>query len=252
MTASFTFAHDANFNFPADDPAWREFFEAHSVELSGYYDMAKLTEDLKAHSATVSYLPAANYYHLRHDPFYRPIANARYAADGSTRMTALLVVSKASGVTTLEQLRGRRLAYVHPYCTTSYFAPVLFLAEHGDSIRDFFAELVEVPAWQPQIDAVLEGKAEATFVQENVWLARPENDEQTLVIGRQENLPSPVVIAAAGADEAFVAQFSELLLSHRPELTPTTLFDGFVPYEHDQVQQFLATAERALSVPATA
>jgi phosphonate transport system substrate-binding protein len=242
-----TFAHDANLGFPVDDPRWREFFDAHQVRLAGYRDMESLTNDLRADTTAFCYLPAGNYYYLRDDPSYEGVAIALYAADETTMTSSLLVAANASGIDTVEQLRGKRLAYAHAYCTTSYFAPALLLAEHGDSIRDFFGELVQVPAWQPQIDAVLDGRAEATMVQENVWLAQPSNAQQATVLGRKDHLPTPVVIVDKNGNERLNRELAELLLSHRPAMTPTTLFRGFVPYAVDQVEAFFTASARALS-----
>lgn len=241
------FAWDVNLGFPVDDTAWSEFFARHRVQQSSYIDMEKLTNALKANATAFSYLPAGNYYYLRDDPAYAGVAMALYAADQTTTTSSLLVVAKSSGVEMLDQLRGKRLAYAHPYCTTSYFAPALLLAENGDSIRDFFGELIQVPAWQPQIDAVLYGRAEATMVQENVWLAQPSNAQQATVLARKDHLPTPVMIVDKNGNERLNHELTELLLSHRSPITPTTLFSGFVPYAVDQVEAFFTASARALS-----
>jgi phosphonate transport system substrate-binding protein len=231
---------------PVDDPAWREFLDRHGIHAAAYDDMAKLTVDLNQSVKVLAYLPAANYFYLRDNPSYEPVASALYAANQTPRLSSLLVVAKSSGITALDQLRGRRLGYAHRYCTTSYFAPALVLQENHDAIADFFAALIQVPPYQGQIDAVVAGRVDATMVQEDVWFKTPANAEATRVIARRDDLPTPLVIMAADTGGEFKEDLRQLLFSHRPQITPTTLFSGFVPYQRQQVEEFFAASAPAL------
>jgi hypothetical protein len=103
------FAADVNLGFPIDDPAWGQLFHRHGVQIASYDDMETLTNDLKAHVKTLSYLPAANCYYFRDDPSYEAVASALYAADRTLKLTSVLVVGKPSGIGALDQLRGRAL-----------------------------------------------------------------------------------------------------------------------------------------------
>ena len=241
-----TLAHDGNLGLPVDDPVWREFLDRHGIRPAAYDDMAQLTADLKRSVDAAAYLPAANYFYLRDDPAYEPVASALYAANGSPRLSSLLVVAKSSGITALDQLRGRRLGIAHRYCTTSYFAPALVLLENGDAIADFFAALIQVPPYQGQIDSVLAGRVDATMVQEDVWLKTPANADTTRVIARRDNLPTPLVIVGAKTGGEFKQDLARLLFSPPPAITPTTLFSGFIPYQRQQVEEFFEAGARAV------
>jgi len=78
----------------------------------------------------------------------------------------------------LRQLKGAKLGYINTYCTTSYFAPSILLARDGLALNDFFDAFAVAP-WQGQIDAVVDGRIDATMVYEDVWLARPSNAAET-------------------------------------------------------------------------
>ena len=54
------------------------------------------------------------------------------------------------------------------------------------------------------------------------------------------------VIVAANTGGEFNKDLRQLLFSHRPRSTPTTLFSGFVPYQRPQVERFFAASARAL------
>jgi phosphonate transport system substrate-binding protein len=241
-----TLAHDGNLGLPVDDPVWREFLNSHAIRPVAYDDMARLTVDLKRRVQALAYLPAANYFYLRNEAAYEPVASALYAANQSPRLSSVLVVAESSGITALDQLRGRRLGIAHRYCTTSYFAPALVLLDSGHVIADFFAALIQVPPYQGQIDSVLAGRVDATMVQEDVWLKTRTNADTTRVIARRDNLPTPPVIVGTKTSGEFKQELARLLFSHRPTITPTTLFSGFVPYQQEQDEEFFAASARAV------
>ncbi len=241
------FAHDANLGFQVDDALWSGFLERHGIEVAPYRDMAKLTRDLKAEPVSFAYLPAANYFYLREQGAYQPLASAVYAASGSSSFASLLVVAAGSDIAILDELRGRKLGYAHRYCTSSYFAPAILLHEHSLDIDDLFAQLVEVPPYEGQIDAVMSGRVDATMVEEDVWRKDEANARDTRVIGRRDGLPTPLLIVAKEASQTLADELSELALSHRPETTAETLFAGFVPYERKRVEGFYGLAEHGLA-----
>ena len=246
MPGPLTFAYDGNFRFDTEDPAWRSFFTSHGVEPVRYDDMAELTEALRGSIQTVAYLPAANYFYVRDIGDYEPVASAVYAAENSTSLTSVLIVRADGGVNDVEQLRGGSYGYVHKYCTTSYFAPAILVHEHGATLQSFFGRLVQVAAYEAQVEAVLAGEVDCTMVQEDVWLKHPEYAKTTRVIAREASLPTPLVIVDRHADAALRGDLDDVVLGHRPPITGDTLFAGFVAFERDQVSRFFAAAERAL------
>ena len=246
MPGPLTFAYDGNFCFDTGDPAWRSFFASHGVEPVRYDDMAKLTQALRSRIQTAAYLPAANYFYVRDIGDYEPLASAVYAAENSTSLTSVLVVRADGGVTDVEQLRGGSYGFVHEYCTTSYFAPALLVHEHGSTLSSFFGRLVQVAAYEAQVEAVLAGAVDCTMVQEDVWRKHPEYAETTRVIAREASLPTPVVIVDRNADVALRRDLGDVLLNHRPPITGDTLFAGFEPIEREHLDRFFAAAQPAV------
>ena len=240
-----SFAHDVNLRFPLDDPVWLDFFARYDLEPLAYEDMAKLGEDLTRSVAAVAYLPAGNYFYLRQNPSYTPVASALGAPDDAAELASVLIVPAASEVTEIGQLRGARLAYTHRFCTTSYFATALLLHEHGESIGDFF-ELAEGYAFEAQIEALHDGSAEATMVQESVLRNWEDAGAAFRVLGRRGHLPGPLVLCGQPAQDDLAAELAELLINHRPPAGPRTLFSGFAPYRREAVEDFCAASAAAL------
>jgi phosphonate transport system substrate-binding protein len=241
------FAHDGNLEFPYQAGRWQELFRRFQVEVVPYEDMGKLTQDLARHQFTCAYLPAANQYYLRKDPFYHGIATALTANKQSETFKAVLIVKKESPIQNWEHLQGKRIGFIHQYCTSSYFGLALFLLKRGVSFSGFFSELVPTGAWQKQIDAVVQGRVDATMVMKEVWLMEPKNQESTRILETMEGLPAPIVTMSCEADVSWSGPFLEELLKV-PKNThpPGALFWGFAPCQPDIMTSFFTHAERAL------
>ncbi|MFB7170600.1 phosphate/phosphite/phosphonate ABC transporter substrate-binding protein [Streptomyces sp. NPDC056254] len=246
MTA--TFLYDANLRLEVDSPEWSAFLEDHSIRACGYHgDMAPLTKQLEEHMATFSYLPVLNYFHLRADPVYEPIASAVYAADGTTGIPSVLIVPAGSGVTDARDLRGKRLAIAHRFCTTSFLAPMLLVHDLGGRIDEFFGELVITPPYEGQVEAVVAGSADATFIQEDVWLKEPAYAETTRTIARRDHLPTPLFIAGEEASLQLRSTVRDFLLNYRSAKNEPVLFSGFAPYDAAAVEETLRITEEAIA-----
>ena len=240
-----SFAHDVNLGFPTNNPRWQEFFAAHNCTPVAYADLARLTQDLKTAKLTAAFLPAANDYFLREAATYHGIATALSGKSGAATASSLLVVPRALPVTDISQLQGKRLGRINGYCTTSYFAAAILLQRHGYSIKNFFSEILNVGAWQKQIDAVIAGIVDATMVDEDTWLAQPGNAVLTRVLDRVDQLPGPIVIARSDAPELFLVGLKTQLLSE--PRNPDALFSGFVDYEEATDRQFVSDAALAFA-----
>lgn len=237
------FAHDVNLGFPVEHPDWADFFHEHGWRTVSYDDMGKLTAVLQSHAAAASFLPAANYFYVRNDPAYAGLASALAMKTGSTTVSSLLVVPKASAARSITDLKGARLGYINTFCTTSYFAPAILLSEQGIPFDGFFS-VKPAGAWQHQIDSMLAGDVDATMVEEGIWLSKPANQALTKTIGRVDGLPGPLIVLAQNIEPAFASAFLSKLLATKTA-KPNQPFAGYAAYCEDVVRHFFARCERA-------
>jgi phosphonate transport system substrate-binding protein len=247
MHTKVMFAMDKNLELPIKDPVWEQFFLKFGIAPALYTDMAKLTEKLKENTTLLSYIPTANLFYIRSDPYYTPIANAIFSMSSNSKISSLLVVAKKSPIQTLAQLKGKALGYIHPFCTTSYFSPALLLWRNHFSIHKFFSLLKQVGAWQSQIEAVISGEVDATMVSEDVWLKLPRNAELTKIIAREENLPCPLIVVGKGIDKTLLKELKEILFSYKPIAHSKDMFNGFIPYQKEQTEKFFSESEQAFA-----
>jgi phosphonate transport system substrate-binding protein len=244
------FACDVNLGFPTDDPEWAAFFRDHGWRTVNYDEMGELTATLKAHQPSAAFMPAANYYYLKDDPFYAGLASARAERSGGTTVTSVLIVPQTSDAHSVLDLRGKRLGHINSYCTTSYFSPAILLAEHDVPFGTFFSTVEPVGAWQHQIDAVAAGRVDATMVEKGIWLDKPANAAATKIIGSVDRLPGPVIVLATSVAPAFASAFLTKLLACRTA-APAQPFLGYTGYCTDVVQAFFDRSERAFGVAAS-
>jgi len=245
LSQKIVFAIDQNLGLAIEDPPWRRWLQKYSIVPSLYTDMKQLTEDMEKNKILLSYLPTANFFYFRNDSFYTPIANALFSATNTTKINALVIVSKKSSIDTLDQLEGKTYGYIHPYCTSSYFSIALHLWRNHFSFPHFFSSIKEVGPWQAQIEAVISGEVDATTVPEDVWHKIPRNGEKTKVIAIVPNLPSPLIIVGQGIDKTLLSELKELLFSYKPS---GGMFNGFVPFQKEQTEKFFAEASQALRI----
>ncbi|AUR52271.1 phosphate/phosphite/phosphonate ABC transporter substrate-binding protein [Aquella oligotrophica] len=244
MNEQIIFALDEFLDFPIHEPTWLNFFRKHNIVIKNYDDMGLLTNHLKEKDIGISYLPVANYYHLKDDPRYVPIASALTGKSGSAAMDVVLVVKKDSPYNKLADLQNLDIGYIHPYCTTSYFGLILLLQRNGFSINNFFNNIVEVGAWQKQIDAVVAGEVAATVVYRDVWLKNVDNAQNTRVIDELDGLPTPLIIVHKSLAKEIVIEFFELLNNHK--MNGISLFNGFIPYDRNRVENIFSSIDKQL------
>jgi phosphonate transport system substrate-binding protein len=238
---------DTFLNFPETDPYWAPFFAGNGCSLSSFTNLNELTLGLLAGRFAFSYLPSANCFFLRHDPNYQGLVSALTFLQKKPSQNSVFVVKASNPATRWQELRGVRYGYINTFCTTSFFSPSILLARQGQSLTTFF-DAFAVPAWQGQIDAVIDGKIDATMVYEDVWLARPENAKQTKIIDRLDDLPTNPFILPKNLDAAFVADLKGKLIGYSPKAGSGQLYAGVAEYQGERMQRFFAEMEELPSL----
>lgn len=123
-------------------------------------------------------------------PLARPVN-----LDGSSTYHGLLLVRKDSGIASVEDMRGKRMAFVEKATTAGYLFPLAYLREHG--VKDpavYFKENFFTGSHDAAIDAVLDGKADVAAAKNSIY-DRVEKDNPRLkaelkIIARSPLVPS--------------------------------------------------------------
>jgi phosphonate transport system substrate-binding protein len=147
---------------------------------SGEIDIAWLS--------TVAYLRGRERYRLQ--PLVRPIRG------NATSYRGIIIVRKDSGVKTLADLRGKRIAWVDPESSSGYIFPRALLLQAGlDPARDLreerFLQKHDAVVWNVFLGKVDAG---ACFDDARKLLGNPLMIERLDVIGRTEPIPNEPIV----------------------------------------------------------
>ncbi|MFZ5482191.1 MAG: phosphate/phosphite/phosphonate ABC transporter substrate-binding protein [Myxococcota bacterium] len=134
-------------------------------------------------------------------------------ADGSTSAAGYVVVRADSPLRTLEELAGKRLAFVDPASTTGYLLPTLLLADRGVKIAagDFLGNHPAV------LLAVHEGRYDAGAVYQGALDSLEESHEidplDFRVIAKTPRIPRDILCARPELDATVRDELTLLLLA---------------------------------------
>ena len=179
---------------------------------------------------------------------------ARYA--GQPRYCTDLVVRRDSGIATLADAWGRRMAFTTPDSMSGYQALRRFLAPHASAHggRLFAATVGPLITPRAVVDAVLSGAADIGpldgYALDLLRLHEPDWVAPLAVIASTAFAPIPPLVGAAGLDEAAAQRLRAALLDVEvaPELAAlraTLLLRGFARISPAEYHANIVVAEEA-------
>lgn len=130
-------------------------------------------------------------------PIARPVN-----LDGGSTYHGRIFVRKDSGLRTVADLRGKRMAFVDRATTAGYVFPLAWLRESGvKSPNAFFGEIYFTGSHDASIDAVLDRKADVGCAKHSVYdRVRRENprvDSELVVLADSPSVPSNGLLVRA-------------------------------------------------------
>ena len=145
-------------------------------------------------------------------PVARPIN-----LDDSSTYWGYIFVRRDSGITTVEQMRGRRLAFVERATTAGYVFPVAHLRDHGvANIDEYFSEVQFWGSHDSTINAVLEGRADIGAAKNTIWerlsAQNPRIEAELQILATSPKVPSNGLLVAPAVDARLRKQIEDILL----------------------------------------
>ena len=145
-------------------------------------------------------------------PLARPVN-----LDGSSTYHGHLFVRTDSGIRTIGQLRGKRMAFVDRATTAGYVFPLALLRKAGIRSPDgFFGEYYFTGSHDAAIAAVLEGKADVGAAKHSVYdRMRKENpavDRELTIIADSPSVPSNGLCVRRDLDLVLQAALKKALI----------------------------------------
>ncbi|MCH8499456.1 MAG: PhnD/SsuA/transferrin family substrate-binding protein [Marinobacter sp.] len=135
------------------------------------------------------------------------------------------VVHADSGIYSLEDLRGKRVALKDPGSTTGHIIPTLMMTQAGLNVdRDLRALLLDGARFEALINRDVH--AMGSGVRDVDRLKQRDPNGQYRVIAESDTMPRDIFVARGGISDGCVAYVSERMMAHADELMDSILGPG--------------------------
>jgi len=223
------------------------------VRVTVASDYAAVIEALRNRTADLAFVHPVGYVLASREAKARIVA--RNLWHGKSTFTSRIYVRKASGIKTLEDLRGKTMAFVDPTSSSGYTYPMVLLIQRG-LVRDrdpktFFREVVFAGAHDAAMRALLNGHVDsiASFdMAREQYLSDPAEREKITFVAETPPIPEAGIAARDGLDPAAFARVRGALLQMRGPAYAALLkrmydIDGFEPAEDRDYDPVRAAVE---------
>ncbi len=146
-------------------------------------------------------------------PIARPVN-----LDGTSTYNGYIFARKDSNIKNIQDMKGKKMAFVERATTAGYVFPVAYLKENGvNDIDRFFSGYYFTGSHDASIYAVLDGKADIGAAKHSIYnRARkvdPRVDKELMIIAKSARVPSNGLCVRAGLDDNIKAGLKEALLN---------------------------------------
>ena len=211
------------------------------VRVTVASDYAAVVEALRNKTADLAFLHPAGYVLANREAKAMIVAQDRW--HGNTSYKARIFVRKDSGIKTLEELRGKTIAFVDPTSTSGYVWPMVMLIKRGlvqnKDPKTFFREVTFAGAHDAALQALLNRHVDAiaSFDQmREQYLKDPAERERIAWVAETDSIPEGGIAARDGLDPGVVQKVRAALFQMRgPQYEPLLKrlydIDGFEPVD---------------------
>ena len=204
-------------------------------------DYAAVVESLRGGRTDLAFMGPLQYLMANQQCGATAILGEKY--NGKPSYQAKIFVHRDSGLKTLADLRGKRMAFVDPISSSGYLYPLTVfrkagLIPPGQKPESFFRRIYFAGGDEQAIRAVHNKFADAAGIGEySHLLLRPEERDNVIAIAQSEPIPSHCVVARQGLDPALTARIQSLFLSlergpNRKYLKALYNVDGYIRVTH--------------------
>lgn len=183
------------------------------LELVLAPDYAECVNMLGRGELEVAWLGLGSYLRHRHRVPMRLLVRPLW--QGQEGYAGIIFTVEGSGLRTLAQLRGRRLAFVDPESASGYLYPARLLAEAGLDLRRDFAGIDFLGSHDAVLMSVLLGESDAGAVFERAFATISDRARTVRMrtLARTSPIAAEPVVASPALEEAVVAELTQAFLS---------------------------------------
>ena len=223
------------------------------VRVTVASDYAAVIEALRNRTADLAFVHPVGYVLASREA--KAMIVVRNLWHGKSSFTSRIYVRKESGLKSLEELRGRTMAFIDPASSSGYTYPMVLLIQRGlvknRDPKTFFREVVFAGSHDAGMRALLNGHVDALAsfdMAREQYLKDPAERERIVYVAESPEIPEAGIAARAGLDPAIFAKVREALLQIRAPVYAGLLLrlyeiDGFAPADDRDYDPVRAAVE---------
>jgi len=223
------------------------------VRVTVASDYAAVIEALRNRTADLAFVHPVGYVLASREAKATIVAKNLW--HGKSTFTARIYVRTDGGVRTLEDLRGRTIAFVDPASSSGYTYPMVLLIQRGlvrnRDPKTFFREVVFAGSHDAAMRALLNGHVDAIAsfdLAREQYLKDPAERERITFVAETPPIPEAGIAARDGLDPETFARVRAALVSIRGPAHAGLLkrlydIDGFEPAEDREYDSVRAAVE---------
>lgn len=229
------------------------------VTISRGTDYAAVVESLRSENSEFASMGPANYALARKvmGEGIRPVA-VQLDADGVNGYHSVIAVRADSPYQTLEDLKGKSLAFADPNSTSGYAVPTYFMKKAGIEPDTYFSNTAFSGSHELGIIALLNGTFDAAATH---WTNEKRGNIQrmeekgmipansTRIVWTSERIPGSPIVVRTDLPEELQTMFEEAVFAFQSEdpeafkLLTDGLSSGFGPAKHEDYLDIIAITE---------
>jgi phosphonate transport system substrate-binding protein len=213
-------------------------------------DYAAVIEALRNRTADLAFVHPAGYVLANREA--KAMILARNLWHGKASFTSRIYVRKEAGLKSVEDLRGKTIAFVDPASSSGYIYPMLLLMQRGlvkgRDPKTFFREVVFSGSHDASMQALLNGHVDAIAsfdMAREQYLKDPAQREKLAWVAETPPIPEAGIASRDGLDPAVVNRVRAALIQMKGPAYAALLkrvydIDGFEAAEdkdYDPVRQ---------------
>jgi phosphonate transport system substrate-binding protein len=190
------------------------------VRVTVASDYAAVIEALRNHTADLAFVHPGGYVLASREA--KAVIVVKNLWHGKSTFTSRIYVRRESGIKTVEDLRGKTMAFVDPASSSGYIYPMVLLIQRGlvtnRDPKSFFKEVVFSGAHDASMRALLNGHVDAIAsfdMAREQYLKDPAERERLVVVAESPAIPEAGIAARDGLDPATFARVRGALLQIR-------------------------------------
>src|SRR5947208_12262030 len=170
------------------------------VRVTVASDYAAVIEALRNHTADLAFVHPGGYVLASREAKARIVA--RNLWHGKSTFTSRIYVRKDGGIKTVEDLRGKTMAFVDPGSSSGYIYPMVLLIQRGlvknGDQKTFFSEVMYAGAHDAAVRALVTAHVDAIAsfdMAREQYLGDPAERERIVVVAETPEIPEAGIAA---------------------------------------------------------